>query len=121
MVARITREETALLLNLTSPVPTEAELIRLEEMRVQEPAIGRGIAGMAKAAWRAIREAFARLAAYPERMRVLHHLSAMSERELADIGLTRDSLPRVFDEDFGAARARSGARSRHVADVARAV
>jgi uncharacterized protein YjiS (DUF1127 family) len=36
------------------------------------------------------------------RQATLSEMSLMSDRELADIGLTRGDLPRVFDADFAA-------------------
>ena len=121
MDARITREETALLLNLTSPVPSEAELIRLEAMRARDTAIGNGLAGAVKAVWRGLRATMAFLAAYPERLRVLRHLSALNDRELADIGLARSDLSRVFDEDFAVTRERAQAGGIRLDSAARAV
>jgi len=44
------------------------------------------------------------LAALPERHAVMHELNDMSDRELADIGLQRAELGRVFDANFVAAR-----------------
>lgn len=35
------------------------------------------------------------------RQAVIDELSSLSDRELADIGLTRSDLPRVFDRSFG--------------------
>jgi uncharacterized protein YjiS (DUF1127 family) len=40
------------------------------------------------------------------RHRTLERMEMMSDRELADIGLTRGDLPRVFDADFVADHAR---------------
>lgn len=37
-----------------------------------------------------------------QRQTVLHELAMLSDRELADIGLTRADLPRVFDPAFAA-------------------
>ena len=54
---------------------------------------------------------FARLGAFmhwladlPHRQAVMDELASLSDHELADIGLTRSDLPRVFDEDFAAER-----------------
>jgi uncharacterized protein YjiS (DUF1127 family) len=110
MDARIIREETALLLNLASPARTEVEMLRLEAMRARDAAVGRAIARAARAVWRGIGATLAFIIAYPERLRVLRHLSQLSDRELADIGLTRADLPRVFDEDFAIAKRRPAAR-----------
>ena len=48
---------------------------------------------------RAVREWFRRQA-------VLHEMEMMTDRELADIGLSRGDLPRVFDPAFAADRPR---------------
>jgi uncharacterized protein YjiS (DUF1127 family) len=107
MDARITREETALLLNLSSPVQSEVERIRLDAMRARDAAIGAAIARGVKAVFRGIGATLHFIATYPERMRTLRHLQGLSERELADIGLSRSDLGRVFDEDFVATRSRA--------------
>jgi uncharacterized protein YjiS (DUF1127 family) len=44
----------------------------------------------------------------PRRQAVLEELSALSDRELADIGLNRGDLPRVFDPAFAKARYKAG-------------
>ena len=43
----------------------------------------------------------------PRRRAVLDELSMLSDHELADIGLSRVDLGRVFDPSFAAERARS--------------
>lgn len=54
----------------------------------------------------AVRGAIAALAALPRRRAVLVELSNLTDRELADIGLTRGELARVFET--GAAQNRRG-------------
>ncbi len=49
-------------------------------------------------------EAMRWLADFPHRRMVLDELSMLTEHELADIGLTRAELPRVFDPEFAARR-----------------
>ena len=44
-------------------------------------------------------------AAYAERRRVMGELMQMSDRELADLGLSRYDIHRVFDPQFAAERA----------------
>ena len=101
MDPRITKEETALLLNLApSPRAREVEAIRLAAIRARDEAIGRVIARGVSALWRGIRATFRFLRDYPRRRAVFEQLQAMSDRELADIGLERADLARVFDEDF---------------------
>lgn len=40
----------------------------------------------------------------PRRRAVLNELSGLSERELTDIGLTREALPHVFDNSYATRR-----------------
>lgn len=55
--------------------------------------------------------AFARrLMELPSRRAVMDELSTLTDRELADIGLTRDSLSDVFNPDFASARAHGSHR-----------
>jgi uncharacterized protein YjiS (DUF1127 family) len=105
MDARITKEETALLLNLApSRAAREVEAIRLAALRARDEAIGQAIARGVSALWRGIRAAALFLLDYPRRRAVFEQLQAMSDRELADIGLERADLARVFDEDFSPRR-----------------
>jgi uncharacterized protein YjiS (DUF1127 family) len=50
--------------------------------------------------------AVAWLVELPRRQAVLAELSELSDHELADIGLVRSDLGRVFDADFASQRAR---------------
>ena len=44
-----------------------------------------------------IAERVAGLVAWPRQQAVMHELQMMTDRELADIGLTRGAIPHVFD------------------------
>ena len=50
----------------------------------------------------------------PRRRAVIDELSMLSDRELADIGLARDSLADVFNAEFAAARELDTRRTRSV-------
>jgi uncharacterized protein YjiS (DUF1127 family) len=105
MDARITKEETALLLNLNpSRHAQQVEEIRLAALRARDEAIGRAIRGAVAKVFRALRSAAIFIATFPQRRAVFAQLNALSDRELADIGLTRGDLVHVFDEDFVRAR-----------------
>jgi uncharacterized protein YjiS (DUF1127 family) len=95
MDARLSRAEGPSL-PLPSAVPADAAALRAATARARDAAFGnwiqRGLAGLAAVAtaiwtWPARRAAYDRLRGY-------------SDRELADIGLTRADLPRVFEPDF---------------------
>ncbi len=65
------------------------------------------VSGTTSAAPRQRRSVAARLAAlvqtvaeFPRRRAALNELSALSDHELSDIGLSRGDLPRVFDPAF---------------------
>ena len=52
------------------------------------------------------RSIFARLRAWQQRRQVAAELTLMTDRELADVGLSRSDLSRVFDPAFAADHAR---------------
>lgn len=105
MDARITKEETALLLNLNlSRHAQQVEEIRLAAIRARDEAVGRAIRDAVVGFFRALRSAAIFIVTFPQRRAVFEQLNALSDRELADIGLTRGDLVHVFDEDFVRAR-----------------
>jgi uncharacterized protein YjiS (DUF1127 family) len=53
-----------------------------------------------------LRLAVSTLADWQRRQTVLQEMAMLSDRELADIGLSRFDLPRVFDPAFAAERVR---------------
>jgi uncharacterized protein YjiS (DUF1127 family) len=62
------------------------ELVRQDAIRERDAKIGQ---------W--VRNAFRAIAEYPRRRRVMDELSMLTDRELADIGLSRGDIRRVFD------------------------
>lgn len=75
----------------------------VEGLSLPAAAPRRGLAGR----WLAALSA--RMAAYRERRTVLNELAQLSDRELADIGLSRGNLHRVFDPAFARVHAASRA------------
>jgi uncharacterized protein YjiS (DUF1127 family) len=101
MDARITKEETAIMLSLGMRPRTQAvDEIRMAALRARDEAIGNAVKNAFRNVFRGIGVALAFVASYPERSRTLHQLAGLSDRELADIGLERSDLSRVFDADF---------------------
>jgi|GEM_PF-3401542 len=68
--------------------------------RPGRPLLARALAGLAHVLTRAARA----VSESAERRAVLGELARLSDRELADIGLTRGDLPMLFDPVFGAKR-----------------
>lgn len=109
MAPRITKPE------FDSAIPSAAfnlngvNTVALQAMQARDEAIGQWFRKTLTAAFRAVVE-------YPHRRRVRDELALMSDRELSDIGLSRDEIDRVFDGDFEAqalraANAQDNARS----------
>lgn len=90
MNARLAKEDIALLL------PTNLSNV------ADEPRFGSDAPSLAGR----IGQLFSWIAELPRRRSVLAELNELSDHELADIGLNRSELPRVFDPEFAARRAR---------------
>lgn len=93
MNARVAKEEIALMMPSSLSHYTD-------EPRVTDAAASNGV-------FAAVLHAVHWLADLPRRRAVLAELNELSEHELADIGLNRNELNRVFDPAFAAQRARS--------------
>lgn len=105
MNARIIEEQAALFPHAATTRmtrETELEAIRFAAIRARDEAlaaglrklftgIGQGLVAMARAA-----------RAWPERRRTYESLRALTDRELADIGMTRGDIARVFEPGFAA-------------------
>lgn len=113
--------EQASLFAIATPDRTarEIEVLRHAAIRARDQAIaesvisffssiGRGLAFVARAA-----------RSWPERRRTYENLRSLTDRELADIGLTRGEISRVFEPDFRlpAPKAASPARAATVTRV----
>ena len=93
MNARVAKEEIALM--MPSSLSHYAD-----EPRLSDTIASNGV-------FAAVLRAVHWLADLPRRRTVLAELNELSEHELADIGLNRSELTRVFDPEFAAQRARS--------------
>lgn len=95
MSAHIAKEEMAILMpnSLSHYFKDEPEYLVVPE------ASGNGLFKRIGAVLRWIAE-------MPARRSVMDELSTLTDRELADVGLSRSELTRVFDPEFSARRAR---------------
>jgi uncharacterized protein YjiS (DUF1127 family) len=103
MDARITKQDLDFLLSNThSREIREIQAIHLAAIRARDEAL----AAFLRRAFRAVGTAAAAivetLATWPQRRRVYDDLRSLTDRELADIGLSRGEIARVFDPEFAA-------------------
>ncbi|WBV44199.1 DUF1127 domain-containing protein [Pseudoroseomonas cervicalis] len=103
MDARITKPEFDSAIPSATGSMSQAHAVALEAMRARDEAIGQWIRKAVTSAFRAIVD-------YPRRRRVYEELTMLTDRELADIGLSRTDIPRVFEGDFEA-KARQAANA----------
>ena len=90
MDARMTKAEAALLLPLPrNPAAEQMASLREAAGRANQAALVKGLARIAHA-----------ILGWPARARLRAELASLTERELADIGLTRGDLSRVARGEF---------------------
>jgi uncharacterized protein YjiS (DUF1127 family) len=121
MNSRIIEEQIGLFPHATpSSLTREAELeaIRLAAVRARDEAIAQGVRRFFRRIGDALAAIGYAITAWPERHRTYENLRSLSDRELADIGLTRGDICHVFDPDFrmpAKAPANPGPRTRAAA------
>jgi len=101
MDPRLSRAEGSFLPLPPTPQADAVAAVRVEAARARDAAIAAwlsravsGLAAVALAVW-----------TWPERRAAYERLRGYSDRQLADIGLTRGDLPRVFEPGFAPAPA----------------
>jgi uncharacterized protein YjiS (DUF1127 family) len=95
MDARITKAEAALLLPLPrNPAAEQIASLREAAGRANQTAVMQGFARLADLVF-----------GWPARLRLRAELASLSERELADIGLTRGDIGRVVTGELTGQRA----------------
>ena len=77
-----------------------------DSVRDGHPAAGATHATIGRLLTRKFADAIARVVTFARRGSTLAELRGMSDRELADMGLGRSDLPRVFDADFASEHGR---------------
>jgi uncharacterized protein YjiS (DUF1127 family) len=100
MNPRRTQEQIGLFSTSTPPHTADVEAIYVEAMQARDTAIAEGIRGGLRRLGAALAAIGNALVSYPQRRAVYDDLSNLTDRELADIGLARGDIGRVFDPDF---------------------
>jgi len=91
----ITKAEAALLLPSTRCM-TEVEVLRLAAIAARSETL----ATVLYVALRGIAALLHAVAAFPQRLATYHALSALTDRELRDIGVSRTDIGRIFEPGF---------------------
>lgn len=95
---------------MNAPLSKEQmSLLMSDSLTYRNPAVEAAPHPVATGLFARLRAAVAHLASLPQRRAVLDELSLLTDRELADIGLNRNELGRVFDPRFVQSRRRAAA------------
>ncbi len=103
MDPRTTKELESLLHFLPTTSSRQAEEIialRAAAMRARDEAIAAGLKRAARSVVTWFKVLGETLANWPRRQQAYDELRSLTDRELADIGLTRGDIPRVFEPNF---------------------
>lgn len=101
MDARLTERELSRLLPPANfRDAEEREAIRHAAMAARDAAIAAGIRRAARGVVAALTTVAHAVANWPSKRRTYAELLSLTDRELADIGLSRADVSRVFDPDF---------------------
>ncbi|HEV7265434.1 MAG TPA: DUF1127 domain-containing protein [Falsiroseomonas sp.] len=76
------------------------DVIRAQAAQARDAAIGAGLRRAAVAIWQVLAAIGSALVTFPIRRSTYESLRQLTDRELADIGLTRGDIHRVFEPDF---------------------
>lgn len=101
MNTRCTTDQVGMF-NIATPDLTahEIEVLRHAAMRARDKAIADGAIKIVSGIGRGLAFLGRAVLSWPERRSTYDGLRDMSDRELADIGLTRSEISRVFDPSF---------------------
>lgn len=108
MDARLTQSElTALRPSIGMRDAAEREALRLAATQAGDTLFATKLLSALRTGATAVATLAQAVASFPAKRRAYSDLLALSPRELADIGLTRADIPRVFDPDFTVAKRKS--------------
>jgi uncharacterized protein YjiS (DUF1127 family) len=101
MDARLTERELSRLLPPANfRDAEEREAIRHAAMAARDAAIAEGIRRLARGVATGLTAVVRAVANWPSKQRTYAELQSLTDRELADIGLSRGDVSRVFDPSF---------------------
>ncbi len=105
MNPRDTQEQIGLFRDLP-PAVSAAQIaaIRAEAIHARDAAIAAGVKRAFVALGRTLAALGSAIVTWPERRATYESLRSLTDRELADIGLTRGDIARVFEPEFRAPR-----------------
>jgi uncharacterized protein YjiS (DUF1127 family) len=78
----------------------DIQAIRLAAIRARDEAIAAGLRRFFSGIGRTIAAVATAVVTWPDRRRTYENLRGLTDRELADIGLTRGEISRVFEPEF---------------------
>jgi uncharacterized protein YjiS (DUF1127 family) len=100
MTPRQSQEQIGLFAIPTAPRAAEVDALRAQAAASRDAAIGGLVRRFFTGLGQVLAAVGTALVSYPERRAAYDHLRTLTDRELADIGLTRGDIGRVFDPEF---------------------
>jgi uncharacterized protein YjiS (DUF1127 family) len=100
MDPRNIQEQTGLFPGADIRTAEQIEAIRAQAVAARDAAVALMLQRSAATIWSALGAVATAIVTWPERRAAYSRLRALGDRELADIGLTRGDIPRIFDPDF---------------------
>lgn len=100
MNPRQTQEQIGLFPALPTPAAAQVDAIRAQAAQARDAALAALLGRAARAVGRTLATIAQTLVTWPQRRAAYESLRRLGDRELADIGLTRADIARVFDPDF---------------------
>lgn len=100
MDPRRNQEQIGLFPTLLTSGVSQVDVIRAQAAHARDAAMGAALRRAAGAVWNVLAAIGTALVTFPARRSTYESLRQLSDRELADIGLSRGDITRVFEPDF---------------------
>ncbi|MGG5808846.1 DUF1127 domain-containing protein [Falsiroseomonas sp. CW058] len=102
MDPRRNQEQIGLFTSFNPAATSEIDAIRAAAVRARDEALAKALRSAFTRIGQALGSVGQALLNWPERRRTYESLRSLTDRELADIGLTRGDIARVFEPEFRA-------------------